>query len=274
MRTILQRLVRANDGWAKPFGEFNHRWLTAVFRPIRPVKDLLNGTWLGHPLHPALTDIPIGAFVVALVLDLVGQAQGAFWALVVGQVAFLASVVACAALGVVFSRNIVRAAVWLLFTLIGVSMIYFLLGFEFLGTSQLIVYVGGTMVLVIFGVMLTAQGPFLKLRTAPVEWVFAGVVGGGLFALLVVVSLELGKGRTQQNDVPGVSPLGMAFLGVDDASPKQSLSGFPDGSAAPKRTPNGYLLPFEVVSVHLLVVLIAAAYLARAKRRANRGATP
>jgi len=93
MRTILQRLVRANDGWAKPFGEFNHRWLTAVFRPIRPVKDLLNGTWLGHPLHPALTDIPIGAFVVALVLDLVGQPQGAFWALVVGQVAFLASVV-------------------------------------------------------------------------------------------------------------------------------------------------------------------------------------
>lgn len=93
MRTILQRLVRANDGWAKPFGEFNHRWLTAVFRPIRPVKDVLNGTWLGHPLHPALTDIPIGAFVVALVLDLVGQPQGAFWALVVGQVAFLASVV-------------------------------------------------------------------------------------------------------------------------------------------------------------------------------------
>lgn len=93
MRTFLDRLVRANDGWAKPFGDVNHRWLTAVFRPIRPIKDLLNGTWLGHPLHPALTDVPIGAFVVAFVLDLVGQPQGAFWALVVGQLAFLASVV-------------------------------------------------------------------------------------------------------------------------------------------------------------------------------------
>jgi nitrite reductase/ring-hydroxylating ferredoxin subunit/uncharacterized membrane protein len=93
MRTILERLMRANDGWARPFGDLNHRWLTALFRPIRPVKDLLNGTWLGHPLHPALTDIPIGAFVVALVLDLVGQGQGAFWAMIVGQVGFAASLV-------------------------------------------------------------------------------------------------------------------------------------------------------------------------------------
>lgn len=91
MGRFLTRLVALNDRWARPFGEVNHRWLSALFRPIRPVKDLLNGTWLGHPLHPAITDVPIGAFVVALGLDIVGQPGGAFWALVIGQVAFLLS---------------------------------------------------------------------------------------------------------------------------------------------------------------------------------------
>ena len=93
MARYLARLMASNDRWAKPFGEFNHRWLSALFRPIRPVKDFLNGTWLGHPLHPAATDLPIGAFLVALVLDVASQGQAAFWALVVGQVTFAASVV-------------------------------------------------------------------------------------------------------------------------------------------------------------------------------------
>src|SRR5437667_12885469 len=38
----------------------------------RPVKDLLSGTWLGHPLHPLLTDVPIGAWIASAVLDLLG----------------------------------------------------------------------------------------------------------------------------------------------------------------------------------------------------------
>ena len=53
MRSLLARLVTMNDGWAKPFGDFNHRWVSALFRPIRPIKDFLNGTWLAHPVHPA-----------------------------------------------------------------------------------------------------------------------------------------------------------------------------------------------------------------------------
>lgn len=91
MARWLDRLIALNDRWAAPFGDFNHRWLTALFRRIRPVKDLLNGTWLGHPLHPASTDLPIGAFLVALILDLVGQGQAALVATIVGQVTFLLS---------------------------------------------------------------------------------------------------------------------------------------------------------------------------------------
>lgn len=89
---FLTRVVDAQAGWAKPFGEFNHRWLSALFRPIRPVKDFLNGTWLGHPVHSAATDLPIGALTVSIVLELVGQHTGANIALVVAAVSIAASI--------------------------------------------------------------------------------------------------------------------------------------------------------------------------------------
>ena len=90
---FVTRLVDAQAGWAKPLGEFNHRWLSALFRPIRPIKDFLNGTWLGHPVHSALTDIPIGALTVALVLDVVGQRVAADVALLVAVLSILAAAV-------------------------------------------------------------------------------------------------------------------------------------------------------------------------------------
>ncbi len=77
MARFLARLVAMQDGWAKPFGEFNRRWSTALFRPMLPVRDLLNGRWLGHPLHPAVTDIPIGLLLGVVVLDLIGQPDAA-----------------------------------------------------------------------------------------------------------------------------------------------------------------------------------------------------
>jgi nitrite reductase/ring-hydroxylating ferredoxin subunit/uncharacterized membrane protein len=70
---LLARLVASQDGWERPFGDFNHRWLSALFRPIHPIKDLLDGTWLGHPVHGAMTDLPIGALLLAVILDIVGQ---------------------------------------------------------------------------------------------------------------------------------------------------------------------------------------------------------
>jgi nitrite reductase/ring-hydroxylating ferredoxin subunit/uncharacterized membrane protein len=90
---LVTRLVDAQAGWARPFGEFNHRWLSALFRPMRPVKDFLNGTWLGHPVHSALTDVPIGGLTVALVLDIIGQPVGADVALLVSVLAMLAAAV-------------------------------------------------------------------------------------------------------------------------------------------------------------------------------------
>jgi nitrite reductase/ring-hydroxylating ferredoxin subunit/uncharacterized membrane protein len=82
MARLIARLVAAQDGWARPFGDFNKRWLGALFRPIRPLKDILNGAWLGHPLHAAATDIPIGTLLLTVVLDLMGQKGAADIALV------------------------------------------------------------------------------------------------------------------------------------------------------------------------------------------------
>jgi nitrite reductase/ring-hydroxylating ferredoxin subunit len=90
---FLARLIAANDGWAKPFGDVNHRWVSALFRPITPIRDFLNGKWLGHPVHPAVTDVPIGALLVVILLDLTGAVDPAFWALVLALLTLLASAV-------------------------------------------------------------------------------------------------------------------------------------------------------------------------------------
>src|SRR5438093_9619166 len=82
----------------------------------------------------------------------------------------IATLTGLCAVAVVVSQNIVRAATWLLFTLGGVSGLFFLLGADFVGATQLLVYVGGTLVLVVFGVMLTAPGPFVSMKTAAAAW--------------------------------------------------------------------------------------------------------
>jgi NADH:ubiquinone oxidoreductase subunit 6 (subunit J) len=174
---------------------------------------------------------------------------------------------------VVVTQNIVRSATWLLFCLGGVAGVFFLLGADFVGATQILVYVGGTLVLVVFGVMLTAQGPFVTMKTGAAEWAIAALVGLLLFGVLVLSVLP------SQPEAGGMDPkrmsdaeqsmssalLGEALLGIEEATPKSQLTGMP--GPRPERTRVGYLLPFEIVSVHLLVVLIGAAYLARAKRR-------
>src|SRR5438445_12107012 len=92
------------------------------------------------------------------------------------------------AIATVITQNIVRSATWLLFTLAGTSGIFFLLGADIVGAIQLLVYVGGTMVLVVFGVMLTAQGPFITMKTSGAEWAISIVAGIMLFSLLSFVS--------------------------------------------------------------------------------------
>src|SRR5438128_8103785 len=92
---------------------------------------------------------------------------------------------AASAIGVVLSRNIVRTAVCLLFTLIGVAGLYFLLSAEFLAAVQLVVYAGGTLILIIFGVMLTSKSPFSRFAPKPGEIVISVAIGAVLMVSLM-----------------------------------------------------------------------------------------
>ena len=94
---LLSRLIYAQAGWAQPLGDFNIRWLRAVFRPINPIKDFLHGKWLGHSVHAALTDVPIGAFTLAIVFDVFDLRLAADVALGFGVLTMVAAAVAGAA---------------------------------------------------------------------------------------------------------------------------------------------------------------------------------
>lgn len=182
----------------------------------------------------------------------------------------LAAITGICALAVVVTQNIVRAAAWLLFALAGVSGIFFLLGADFVGATQLLIYVGGTLVLVVFGVMLTAQGPFINMRIGAAEWAIALAVGlvlyGILAASLIIRNPLPDPSPLATGEMPDSTILGEALLGQWQTARAAGIPGLPEG-ARRNRKEMAYLLPFEIVSVHLLVVLIGAAYLARAKRR-------
>jgi len=196
------------------------------------------------------------------------------------------------ALAVVCTSNVVRMAFFLILSLAATAGLFFLAGADFVGAMQLVLYVGGTLVLLVFGVMLTAQSPFVSIRTSGGDWVLAAMVGGSLLAILVPSALVIGE---RANQAPGqaVAPTiksasaGPAAETPSDALPAPPVESRPTatrigqallGVRVDKLTEqdetvrnglSGYLLPFEIASIHLLVVLVGAAFLARAKRRAK-----
>ena len=173
---------------------------------------------------------------------------------------------------VLLTQNIVRMAFYLVLSLGSTAGLFFLAGAEFVGAMQLMIYVGGTLVLLIFGVMLTAQQRYIKMNTHPTDWVLATIVGGSLLVLLIgaatgVDSWKDASASTKAlttldaDDARTATPLGLALTGVR----VDKL----DTDSALTNGQSGYLLPFIIVSVHLLVVLIGAAYMARTKRSAT-----
>lgn len=208
------------------------------------------------------------------------------------------------AIGVVLAQSVVRMAFWLVLSLGSTAALFFLLHADFLGSAQLLIYVGGTVVVLVFGVMLTASGSLPALRASAPELAFSLLVGGALLFLLgttvsaipwvqltdkqapspvlqdaarlseleaiAAASAALGDSggierhdqaeQAEQQQGRSVRPLGWALLGI---RPDAELHA---PSTAPRAA--GYLLPFEIISLHLLAVLLGAAYLARTKRPA------
>jgi NADH-quinone oxidoreductase subunit J len=180
----------------------------------------------------------------------------------------LFALVACGfALAVVLTSNIVRMAFYLTLSLGATSGLFFLAGAEFVGAMQLLIYVGGTLVLLIFGVMLTAQARFISMKTSGAEWVLAAILGSTLLGLLLFAAFSVESWRQPPSDLATLplvegktsTPIGLALTGVrvDKLDEKRELL---------RGGMSGYLLPFVIVSMHLLVVLIGAGYMARTKR--------
>jgi NADH-quinone oxidoreductase subunit J len=181
---------------------------------------------------------------------------------------WLFAAVACTfAIAVVLSSNIVRMAFYLIIALGATSGLFFLAGADFVGAMQLMIYVGGTLVLLIFGVMLTAKGPFITMKTSAGEWILGAIVGGSLLAVLLAAatSVQAWKDASLPPATARATAtrLGMALLGA-------RVDKLEETDKTQQQGMGGYLLPFEIVSVHLLVVLIGSAYLARPKKRVMR----
>jgi nitrite reductase/ring-hydroxylating ferredoxin subunit/uncharacterized membrane protein len=94
MARWLTRFMDAQDVWVQPLGKVLHGIVYAVFRPIPSIRDLLNGRWLGHPIHAVLTDAPIGILFLVIVFDVLGMADAAWWTLVIGILAMLGAALA------------------------------------------------------------------------------------------------------------------------------------------------------------------------------------
>ena len=142
------------------------------------------------------------------------------------------------------SRGIVQAAFALFFTLLGMAGYYVLLGSSFLAVTQVIIYVGGILVLLMFGILLTARPMQHDPKDTRWLYVVAGVLSLLLFGMLLYLiwTIPWRVGPIQSPPANDARLLGRELLTT-------------------------YLLPFEVAGVTLLLCLVGAAYLVRRHER-------
>ena len=154
------------------------------------------------------------------------------------NVFILLTVIPC--LWVALSSNIVHAAFSLLVTLFGVAGLYVLLGADFIGIVQVIVYIGGILILIIFGVMMTQRAKLLPLSVH-----LPGRLFGGLLSVIILVALILAAKRS-------LWPVATSLANPEPTS--AAIGGLLLGK---------YLIAFEVASVLLLVALVGAVLIVR-----------
>lgn len=164
-----------------------------------------------------------------------------FWALAASAVV--------PALMVLVARDIIRVAFWLLASLSAVAGLYLMLDADFLGVTQVLVYIGGILVLILFGIMMTNKDPVLlrldaaKRRPALGGLLIAAGTFTGLAGVIMGTGWETGRGVS---GTATTKALGEALL-------------------------TDYVMPFEIISVLLLVVLCGAAYIARRRSEEEVG---
>jgi NADH-quinone oxidoreductase subunit J len=165
----------------------------------------------------------------------------------------LAALVVAGAAGVAFSRNILHAAFLLLLALSGTAGLYFFLGADFVGVAQILIYVGGILVLLLFAVLLTNRIGDARMSNRNVGYGVTIPVALLVAAFLITATALAAWPHTDPVAAPTTARLGDAFL-------------------------REFLLPFELVSLVLLMALVGAMVIARRAVRdradASEGALP
>lgn len=162
--------------------------------------------------------------------------QGIFYA--------FSGVAVIAAMAVLFSRNLLHATLWLVVCLLSIAAVYVLAFAEFVAVTQILVYAGGILVVIIFGIMLTAKFGQIPLRVQHKN-IFSGFILSALLLGLLIITL--GKFPAE---LPELSPV--------DAHP-DAVQTIGIGILT------SHVLVFEVAGILLLMALIGAAVIASHK---------
>ena len=142
----------------------------------------------------------------------------------------------------VTTRQIFRAAIFLLFSLVGIAGLFFWMQYDFIAAVQIVVYVGGITVLIIFSIFLTQQAGDLLPKQKMGRQVFSIAAVFCAFALTMLQLYQHTFNKTaEQATEPSVSNIGNQMLGIGD---------------------NGFALPFEVVSILLLAAMVGCIVIA------------
>ena len=154
----------------------------------------------------------------------------------------LAALTLVSGLMAVITRQIFRAAIFLLFSLVGIAGLFFWMQYDFIAAVQIVVYVGGITVLIIFSIFLTQQAGDLLPKQKMGRQVFSTLAVFCAFALTMLQLYQHNFNKTAEQSIESsVSNIGNQMLGVGD---------------------NGFALPFEVVSILLLAALIGCIVIA------------
>ncbi|MDP4285308.1 MAG: NADH-quinone oxidoreductase subunit J [Bacteroidota bacterium] len=168
----------------------------------------------------------------------------------------LAALTLVSGLFAVGTRQIFRAAIFLLFSLIGVAGLYFWMQYEFIAAVQIVVYVGGITVLIIFSIFLTQQTGEKMPKQKLGRQIFSALAAFCGFALIMLQVYQHTFTFTGSLNLivdPNVQNIGNQMLGVNNG---------------------GYALPFEVVSMLLLAALIGCILIAAPSNSPKRGELP
>jgi NADH-quinone oxidoreductase subunit J len=146
----------------------------------------------------------------------------------------------------IFSRRILRAAIYLLFVLVAMAGLYYMMNFQFLAAVQLILYAGGIVVLIIFSILLTSQIDS-KLEAPKVSHLLAGAITA----------------------IAGIALAGITILQFTFTPSKETAVGTDMRTIGLQLMDTGvygYSLPFEVISVLLLAALVGSIFIAQKKK--------